>query len=197
LLAVFLSTSDEMLPIMISQNVEFSTIAGILAVKMIAGIIIGFIIDFVHRKTIRNIEIEHICEHHHCHCENGIVRSAIHHTLEIYGYILGISFALNLIISFIGEDALAAFILNKPFLGEILSGLIGLIPNCAGSVVITQLYLENVIPYGAMISGLLAGSGVGILVLFKVNEDKKENLKILGTLYVSSVVLGFLIGLFA
>lgn len=196
LLSVFLSTSDEMLPIMISQKVGFGKICTIIGIKIVAGILVGFIVDYILSGKNRTINIHSVCENHHCHCEDGIIKSTIHHTLEIGGYILGISFALNLIISLIGQEALSGFVLNKPFIGEILSGIVGLIPNCAGSVVITQLYLENVISFGPAITGLLAGSGVGILVLFKVNEDKKENLKILASLYGFSVVLGCIIGLF-
>ena len=194
--AVFLSTSDEMLPIMLSENVEFKTIGLFVGIKVVVGIFAGFIIDYLFRGYEKTVSIHDICEHHHCHCEEGIFKSALHHTFEIFIYILGISFALNLIISLIGQDAITAFISNKPILGELLAGVVGLIPNCAGSVIITQLYLEKVISFGAALSGLLAGSGVGILVLFKVNEDRKENFKILGLLYVISVLFGFVIGLF-
>ena len=131
-----------------------------------------------------------MCEQEHCHCEKGIVRSALSHTLQISLFILVITFALNLILFFVGEDALAGLIQNRRFLGPLLAGLVGLIPNCAGSVVITQLYLEKIIGIGAAFAGLLAGSGVGLLVLFRVNHDRKENLKILGLLYVIGVVAG-------
>ena len=98
-------------------------------------------------------------------------------------------------IEFIGEKSLANLFFAKPVVGELLAGLVGLIPNCASSVVITQLYLENVIGYGAMMSGLLVGSGVGVLVLFKTNEGFKENLKILALLYGIGVGCGILLGL--
>lgn len=196
LIAIFLSTSDEMLPILISENVPIVTILKILAVKVIIAMCAGFLVDFVlFRKKNEGMEIEHLCEQHHCHCEKGILKSAIHHTVEIFIYVFFISLALHLVIHFIGEDVLANVILNRPVVGEALAGLVGLIPNCAASVVITQLYLEGLIGAGAMMSGLLVGAGVGILVLLRVNDKGKENLQIIGLLYIIGVVSGILIEL--
>lgn len=195
IIAVFLSTSDEMLPIMISEKVAFSEIGKFLIVKIIVGMCAGFAIDYIFRKKIKEPDIHHMCEEHHCHCEEGLFKSSLHHTFEIFLYILGFSFALGLIISFIGEDVIKSIIFNKPVIGELIAALIGLIPNCAGSVVITQLYLEKVISFGPALAGLLSGSGVGMLVLFKVNDDKKENLTILGLTYGIAVIVGILLGL--
>jgi hypothetical protein len=193
LIAVYLSTSDEMLPIMISENAGLMIILKILAVKVIVGMLAGFAVDFLFRKKEKNMQIEHICEQHHCHCEEGILKSALRHTLEIFWYVLIISFVLNLVISLIGEDVLGNFILNRPLFGEMLAGLVGLIPNCAASVVLTELYLDGVLNAGAMIAGLLVSSGVGVLVLFKVNDDSKENLFIVGLLYVIGVAVGAIV----
>lgn len=193
LIAIFLSTSDEMLPIMISENVGLGMIARVLAAKVIVAMIAGFLIDFVLRPKEEDMQIEHLCEQHHCHCEKGILKSAVHHTLEIFVYILIISFALNLVIALIGEEVLGNLILSVPVLGELIAGLVGLIPNCAASVVITQLYLNGVLGSGAMMAGLLAGSGVGLLVLFRVNDNRKENIKILAMLYAIGVIAGVLI----
>lgn len=195
LISIYLSTSDEMLPIMISKNVGFNVIGKFLITKIIVGMIAGYVLDYAFRNRKHEGSIERLCEKHHCNCEKGILKSALHHTIEIFVYILGITFALNLIISFIGEDAIAGFILNKPLIGELLAAAIGLIPNCAGSVVVTQLYLNEVISFGAALSGLLSGSGVGILVLFKVNDDVKENLMILFITYALSVLFGCIIGI--
>ena len=137
-----------------------------------------------------------MCDHEHCHCEEGkIFRSALSHTLQIFLFILLISFGLNLVIEFVGEEALAGIIASGKILGPLLAGLVGLIPNCAASVVITQLYLSGVLGAGAMMAGLLVGSGVGLLVLFRVNDDLKENLKITGMLYVVGVLAGVMIEL--
>lgn len=196
--AVFLSTSDEMLPILISQQAPSHTIIRVLAVKVIIGILAGLMIDLLmqmkKKMAQEELRIERICDHQHCHCGEGkIIKSAISHTLQIFLFIILISFLLNLLIGFAGEDTLAAFISEKPVLGPMVAGLIGLIPNCASSVVLTQLYLEGVLGAGAMIAGLLAGSGVGLLVLYKVNDNLKENIKITLMLYIIGVVSGIVI----
>lgn len=198
LMAIYLSTSDEMLPILISEQVSFWLIVKILLAKAVIGMVAGLIIDFLLRKKglEQHEHIHDICEHEHCHCEKGIFRSALSHTAQITFFILIITFALNLILYFVGEDVLANLILSKPVVGPLLASLVGLIPNCAGSVVITQLYLEKVIGIGSAMAGLLTGSGVGLLVLFRVNHNRKENLRILGLLYGIGVLTGIVIELF-
>lgn len=193
LIAIFLSTSDEMLPIMISENIELTVILKILGVKVAVGILAGFFFDFILRGKKKELQIEHLCEQHHCHCEEGIWKSALHHTLEIFLYIMVISLALNLLLAWIGEDVLADLVLNRPVVGEMAAALVGMIPNCAASVIITQLYLNGVLSAGAMTAGLLSGSGVGLLVLFRVNDDYRENFRILGLLYVTGVLGGMLV----
>lgn len=199
LIAIFLSTSDEMLPILISEKADVRLILQILGMKVVIGMVAGFVIDFVMRlnKKPQNekLKIHDMCEHGHCHCEKSIWKSALKHTLQIVIFILLVNLALNCVIEFIGEESLADLFFTKPVIGELVAGLVGLIPNCASSVVITQLFLEGVIGYSAMMSGLLVGSGVGILVLFKVNEKMKENLKILALLYAIGVGSGILLGL--
>lgn len=193
LLAVFLSTSDEMLPIMISENVGAGVILKILAVKVFVAVLAGFLVDLAFGRGEKDMQIEHLCEQHHCHCERGIFRSALHHTAEIFCYLFIVSLALNLLIAWIGEDMLGSIVLNRPVAGALLAGIVGLIPNCAGSVVITQLYLSGVLSAGAMIAGLLAGTGVGYLVLLRVNDDRRDNLKFLGLLYATGVLAGIII----
>ena len=197
LFAVFLSTSDEMLPILVSERVHPMMILRILAWKAVIGMVVGVLTDLWLRKRRGNKEdvlrIEQICDHHHCHCGEGkIVRSALKHTFQIFIFIFLVSLFLNLLIGWIGDTALASFLSSRPVLGPILSGLIGLIPNCASSVVLTQLYLEGMLGGGALIAGLLSGTGVGLLVLFKVNENLWENIKILIFLYVAGVMAGIL-----
>ena len=202
LIAIFLSTSDEMLPILISEAAPISTILTILAIKLVIGIVAGFTIDLVMQalknKKEENIEVDeeisHVCEHEHCHCdEGGILKSSIKHTLSIFLFIILITFILNLIIELIGEENLSNLILNMPVVGPLIAGIVGLIPNCASSVVLTQLYLEQVISLGSIIGGLLVNSGIGILILFRVNKDLKENFKILGLLYTIGVICGIII----
>ena len=194
LISIYLSTSDEMLPLLISEGVDIKLIIKVLGIKILIGMISGFIIDLIFRKKEKN-HIHDFCEEEHCNCKNGVLISTIKHTLNITLFIIIISFILNTIIYYVGEDTLGNLIFRKKVLGPFLSSLIGLIPNCASSVVITQLYLENVISFGAMMSGLLTGSGVAILVLFKVNKNLKENLKILGLVYIIGVISGIIIEL--
>lgn len=197
LMAVYLSTSDEMLPILISRQVPLDTILYLLLAKAAVGIAAGLLIDFILHRTGKEKQgnIHDICEQEHCHCEKGIFRSALNHTVQIAFFLLIVTFALNLLLHFVGEDMLENLILGRPILAPMLAGLVGLIPNCAGSVVITQLYLEGAMGVGAALAGLLAGSGVGLLVLFRVNHDRKENLKILLLLYCIGVGTGIVAGL--
>lgn len=200
LISIYLSTSDEMLPIFISEQVPASMILKILGIKVIIGMLTGFVIDFIYRRITHNkkeeLRIEHMCDHEHCHCKEGhFVKSAIIHTLQVFGFILVISLILNIMIELIGENNISAFLANKAILSVFLSGIVGLIPNCAASVIITQLFLEGFLGFGAMIAGLLVGAGVGLLVLFRVNDDIKENLKITSVLYIVGVIFGIVISL--
>ena len=200
LIAIFLSTSDEMLPILISEGTNISLILQILAIKVVIGIGVGIIIDLLSKKIKseeKYKEIHNICEHEHCHCEeDGVVSSSIKHTVQIFAYIFVISLVLNIFIHEIGEDKIAGLLVNVPFIGPLIASIIGVIPNCASSVILTQLYLENIITMGSMIAGLLVNSGVGLLVLFKVNKNLKENLGILGILYAVGAISGILLDLF-
>lgn len=197
LIAVYLSTSDEMLPIFISEAVPMSIILKILLIKLLIGMIAGFLIDLVLRSKNRNKNEEEkivdLCEKEHCHCEHGIVKSALKHTLSIFIFIVIITLVINIAIYFIGEDNIANFIEINPFLGPIFAGIIGLIPNCASSVILTQLYLENIITAATMISGLLVNAGVGLAVLFKMNKGIKQNISIVILLYLIGVVSGLIL----
>ena len=198
LIAVYLSTSDEMLPIFISEAVSPIIILKILGIKLVIGMIAGFLIDFVLRKRHKNPEDEKIvdlCEREHCHCEHGIIKSALKHTLNIFIFIFIVNIVMGLLIHLIGEDKIAGFFSSVPILGPVISGLVGLIPNCASSVIITQLYLDNVISVSTMLSGLLVGAGIGLAVLFKTNKGIKENLKIVGLLYAIGVISGIILEL--
>lgn len=204
LIAVYLSTSDEMLPILLSEAVPITTILAILGIKLGIGIVAGFIIDgvghFIRKKSGEPLEegihIEEMCDHDHCDCkEEGILKSAIKHTLGILFFLFVISLMLNGLIAWIGQETLAGVISNQPILGPILACLIGLIPNCASSVVLTQLWLGDIIPLTTMIGGLLVNAGVGLLVLFRVNKGLKKNIGILVLLYFLGFVSALLLGL--
>ncbi len=199
LLAVFLSTSDEMLPIFISEAVAPATIVKILAAKVCIAIISGFLAELVYvnvfKKKEKDMDIHVVCEEEHCSCEDGVLKSALKHTLKIFVYILLITFMLTFVIELIGEDHLAVVFQNIPVVGEMIAALVGLIPNCASSVVITELYLSGIIGAGAMMSGLLVNAGVGLLVLFRLNRNWKQNAGIMAALYGFGVVWGVIIEL--
>lgn len=202
LIAIFLSTSDEMLPILISSAAPISLIIKILLIKLIIGIVFGVIIDIIFRKK-NNINIEDdkthihdICEDEHCHCnEDGILRSSIKHTLHIFIYVFIIVLAITILLNIIGEDNIANIMTKTNILGPFVSSLIGIIPNCASSVIITQLYLKDMITFGSLIAGLLMNSGIGMLILFRLNKNKKENFLILLILFVISIISGIIIDL--
>ena len=200
LIAIFLSTSDEMLPILISEAAPISLIGKVILIKLLIGMVCGFIIDLFSKfnNKEKNIEkeIEHLCEHDHCDCEHGVVKSAIKHSLNIFIFIIIVSFILNLLIHFIGEDTISSIFNSNKILGPILASFVGLIPNCASSVILTQLNLSGVIPLSTMISGLLVNAGLGLLVLFRVNNNLKENILITTLLYVIGVLSGFILGIF-
>jgi len=199
LIAVFLSTSDEMLPILISEAVDVRIILSILGIKLLIAVVVGFIIDLFFRKRFETSEdepeIKDLCEHEHCHCEHGIFKSALKHTINITLYIFIISLVLNIIIYFIGEDNLAHILNSTPVIGPIIAALVGLIPNCASSVIITQLYLSNVLNFATMIAGLLVNTGVGLLILYRTNKDLKENIKITVLLFAIGVIFGIIFDL--
>lgn len=192
LIAIYLSTSDEMLPILISEQAPPGLILPVLLTKAVIGIAAGFLVDLLFRRK-EDRHIHEMCEQERCHCEKGILRSAVSHTLQITVFILLITFGLNLILHNGGEQILGGILLNRPILGPVIAAIVGLIPNCAASVLLTQLYLEGILSIGSMMAGLLVGAGVGLLVLFKVNHDKKENLQIAGILYLVGIVAGIVI----
>ena len=227
LFAVFLSTSDEMLPIFIAEQVPIEVILKILAAKIVIGMVMGFIVDAVLRIAQRdkqNLRIHELCERDHCHCngdcetceqqpelaydfehdeehehhhEGGsILRSALKHTVQVTVFIFIITLVLDGALELVGEDALAAFLGSNPVLSVLGSALVGLIPNCAASVVIAQLYVEGALGAGAMMAGLLVSAGVGLLVLFRTNRDLRQNLIVLAGLWATGVFWGLIISAF-
>lgn len=241
LLAVFMSTSDEMLPIFLSSSVPSLVIVKILLTKAVIAIVTGYAVDMANKcvkrignsktkitddnknKNVVNKEndihrdkphayngheehvhhhekgeksIHGVCENEHCNCQDGIFKSSLKHTVKIALFIIIISIAINIIIGMIGEENIQNVFSTMPVLGEAVAAIVGLIPNCAASVIITQLYLEGVLNAGAMMSGLLVSAGVGLMVLFRMNRGRlKENMKVLVTLYAVSVIWGVLINL--
>lgn len=158
-MAVYLSTSDEMVPILISAAMPIVSIIKILFIKLVIGVIFGFLIDFIYRKFRKNPEkkeIKNICEKEHCNChKNGIIKSSSIHTLNITLYIFVVTLIINIMMTIIGEQTIENIVENHFILGPIISSLIGLIPNCAASVIITDLYIKGILNVASLISGLL------------------------------------------
>ena len=193
LIAVYLSTSDEMLPILLSSGVAISKVLIIVLIKVVIGMICGIIIDLFVRKQ-EKLDY-HICDDEHCDCEESILKSAIIHTLKTLLFIAIITFALNLLFAVVSEEKIAKLFLKGNIFASFISSLIGLIPNCGASIMITELYLKNVISFGTCIGGLLTGSGLAILVLFKTNKNIKENMKILLIVYFIGAIVGTIINI--
>ena len=195
LLAVFLATSDEMLPILISASVPAKEVSIILLIKLVSGTLFGFITDALYRRK-KTKTIEHMCEEENCHCEHdGIFLSALKHTLKIVAIVFLVTCGLNIIIELIGEDKLQSLMITTPVVGELVAGLVGLIPNCSASVLLTDLYVENALSVGQLISGLCVNAGIGVIVLFKTNKNLKENLVLTAVLYVCGVITGIITNL--
>lgn len=195
LISVYLSTSDEMLPILLSSHAESGTVLKLVLSKLIIGVIYGYLIDLFYRKKFDREEYD-ICSKDHCHCEKGILYSATIHTLKTIFYIFIIVFVLNILINLVGESNFAKIFLKDNLFAPFLSALFGLIPNCAASVMLTELYLKGAINFASVLAGTLSASGVSLLVLFRTNKNKKENMNILLLTYLLGAITGFVINLF-
>ncbi len=224
LFAVFLATSDEMLPIFIAEQVDPLVILKILGVKLMIGMVMGFVIDAALRLSRRDKEklrIHELCEHDHCHCNgdchacednpelaydfehdedhehhhehSSIWHSALVHTLQVTVFIFLVTLVLDGVMEWVGEDALAAALGSNQVLSVLGAALVGLIPNCAASVVVAQLYVDGALGAGAMMAGLLVSAGVGLLVLMRTNRRPLQNVQILVALWAVGVVWGLLI----
>jgi len=221
LIALYLSTSDEMLVILISKQVPLLKIFLILCLKVVIGIVVGFICDWLVFRKPKQIKKEHEhsdcnCKHHqhvekeedckHCSCctindKNGkplhpLIASLIH-SLRIFIYVFIVSFIVHMLIHYIGEATMKGLLLSVPLLSYVISAIVGLIPNCAISVIITELWIDGMLSLGGMIAGLLTCSGVGLVILFHNNKNLKENFKIIAILLITGIFSGILIDFIA
>ena len=199
LVAVFLSTSDELIPVLLSKQVPVALLTRIVLLKVSAAIVIGFLVNGVlvlARARRRDVRVRELCAHSHCGCHDhkGILVPALIHTAEIFFFIVLVSGSIEFCLHFFGENSLQTLRLNKPILGELAAGALGLIPNCAVSVAGAELYCSGAMSPGALMASSFTGSGLGLLVLFRTNRSLRENLAILGLVYGAGVVLGFLTG---
>lgn len=206
LLAIFISTSDEAIPILFANPGMLSSVGIVLGLKFIIAIFMGLVIEAIMRMLGRptltpkqmvseNVEVQGGCKcQDGCHSHNGgICRSALLHTVKVFMYILVINLILNAIIEGIGEDSLSQILLSNSMWQPVLAALVGLIPNCAASIVLTEMYIAGTLSLGSLIAGLIPGAGMGLVILFKANKSFIENIKILGILYVTGVIFGMLL----
>lgn len=202
LIAVFLSTSDEMLPLLISRGVDSGLIFNILTVKVFFAIIVGFLIDkflpvtFIKHKN--EINISEFCKREKCKCDNkeNIFASAFKHTEKICIFIFIFSLILNTALTFGGKEMLYNALIDMPIVSKFMASLIGLIPSCYPSVLLTQLYATGAISASTLIAGTLSNAGLGYLVLYRVNKNEQENARILALLFVIGFVCGIIAELF-
>lgn len=198
LLAVFISTSDEAIPILISQPQQFSTLIGIIIVKIIVGIIVGYAVDMLIKEHKLKDNHPHHDIHEDCHEEehnHGIVYLAFIHTIKIFIFIFIVNFILTMVIEYIGESTLSYLLAHGSFFQPILAAITGFIPNCGASVILSQLYLDQVLSFGALCAGLMTSAGLGLLVLLKLYDNKKDILRIVLILFVVSSLTGILLQL--
>ena len=250
LVAVFLSTSDEMLPLLVAEQVDVGLVVRILVAKAAIGLAVGLAADAAlkalrarpraHAALRRGVlgpssgaslveelseagsgaeRIHELCERAHCHCDDAeghhhahdglghghahahgrsgalrsVLKGATSHTVQVTVFVFAVTLVLAALLDTVGEDALASALSSNAVLATFLSGLVGLIPNCAASIVITQLYLEGALATGPMMAGSLAAAGAGFLVLFRTNASMRENVAILALLYVVGVASGLVI----
>ncbi|WP_417229454.1 putative manganese transporter [Thermophilibacter sp.] len=210
LVAVVLSTSDEMVPVFLAHQEPLGRLAAIMGVKVVIGMAVGLVVDVAlrawHRAGDGHLHIHELCERERCHCDDdhdhdhghgdgrwAIVRSALVHTVQVTLFILALTFVFGLVIESVGQDALAALLANHPVRAVFVSALVGLVPNCGASVAITELYLDGVLATGPMLAGLLASGGVGLLVLWRTNADARQNALVTAFVYLVAVAVGLLV----
>lgn len=193
LISIYLSTSDELIPLMISHNAPISKILSIVLIKIVIGMLAGFIIDLFIRKNKKS-DFE-LCDEDKCDCCHSIFKSSITHTLKIAFFILIITFLINVLFEYVNLDFISETLKKNKLLTPFIASLVGLIPNCASSVMISELYLNNLITLGTTLAGLLTGSGVAIMVLIKKNKNTKENILIISLIYFIGALCGIIFNL--
>ena len=194
LVAVFLASSDEMLSIMLGMQADFSVIAPILGVKLVVGLIAGYGFDLLSKH--RTINVDEFCQREHDDHSHGILYSACLHTLQVSLWLMVTIFVINGIVGMIGEDIIRSFILDHSSQSVLFCGLTGLIPSCASSIILTTMYVDGVIPFSAVCAGLLVNAGTGMIMLYRVNPDFKDNTKILLATLVCGLAAGFVLQIF-
>lgn len=195
LLAIFLSSSDEMIPIFLSSGIAYGVILKILGVKFLIACCFGLIIDKIFSTKNESPAIDSLCQKMDCHCEKGVFYSATYHTAQIFIFIFSVSLVLNACFYTFGAENLQQTLFENTLGALLLTTLIGMIPNCASSVVLTQLYMSHTILDGAFLAGILANSGLGLIILLRLNRPMKDNFKIILLVFFLSFMAGLLFSL--
>lgn len=230
--AVILSTSDEMIPVFLAHGDASGVMMLVIVLKMLLGVVIGLTVDAILRRLHRSgdgeVHIHELCEREHCGCDEdhghghghegeeahghdhghdhghahgaggtlrSVLRAALHHTIQVTTFIFVMTLALGLVLETVGEGPVAQLAANHPVRATFLCALVGLIPNCAASVAISELYLAGTIGLGPLVAGLLSSGGVGLLVLWRTNADLRQNLAITAFVYAVGVVCGLMVGI--
>ena len=200
LIAVFLSTSDEAVILLATAENGSYEILKLLITKIVIALIFGYVIYLIERKSHKghHHHSHDLCEHDHCGCEEngGVLRPALIHTVKVFGFLLLFTIIIDLFVSLIGTERLSHLLLSDSVFQPFLSALIGFIPNCASSVLLTHLYIEGTLSFGALIAGLCTNAGAGMLILFRDKARIKENIKIVGIMYICAVIPGIILHLF-
>lgn len=200
LIAVFLSTSDEAVILLATAHNGAHEIFKLLATKIVIALLFGYIIYFIEKKKHKahHHHSHDLCEHDHCGCEEngGVLKPALIHTAKVFGFLLLFTIIIDLAVSLIGMEALSHLLLSDSVFQPLLAAVIGFIPNCASSVLLTQLYIEGTLSFGSLIAGLCTNAGAGMLILFRDKSKIKENLKVLGILYLCSIIPAIILHLF-
>ena len=199
-LAIFLSTSDEALVILMSDPTKIKDVLFLLLVKFVIAVVAGYVVDVIFKKLNHEHVNHHLQEHHDDHCHDGcgcscnspkaFWKNALKRTASVWIFLFIASFGLGLLIELVGEESLSKFLLTNSMFQPFLTGLVGLIPNCAASAIIAQMYIEGALSIGSVISGLCSSAGLGLLVLFRDNKNHKENFIVLALLYFIGVACG-------
>ncbi|MBR4316721.1 MAG: arsenic efflux protein, partial [Alphaproteobacteria bacterium] len=153
LFAVFLATSDEMVPIFLSEGISLEFIFELLSIKFICALVVGFVLDFIFKKKKQNIKIKEFCDCSHCHCGENILYSAFEHTVKIIFLIFIVSFIFGSLVEGIGEEKISMLLSDHFIFSKFIVTGIGLIPNCAASVILSKLYLNGAISVSSLLSG--------------------------------------------
>lgn len=213
LLAVYLSTSDEAIILMLAHPNRYKDILFLLLAKIIIAVCAGYIFDAIYRKKAMHNpgRIIDLCDQDHCGCHqethedhehehthkhHGIWYPALIHSIKIWCFLAVFTVILNFVVAILGTERLSTLLLSNSILQPFFAALLGFIPNCAASVLLTELYLEGVLSFGSVLAGLCTGAGAGLLVLFRENRRPKDNLKILGMLYVAAIIPGVILHMF-